>query len=74
MYLHLAATVHLLGLHLSDRAADRVRSVRRPDPQSGQVTVENVIWTVAVIGIVGIVVAAVKTFVQREANRITGTG
>jgi hypothetical protein len=74
MYLHLAATVHLLTLELSARAAERAHSMARRAPQGGQVTVENVIWTVAVIGFVGIVVAAIKGLVEREAKKITGGG
>lgn len=44
---------------------DRTRSDER-----GSVTTEHVLWAVAVIAIVGIVVAAVKTFVEMQAGKI----
>lgn len=36
----------------------------------GSVTTEHVLWAVAVIGIVGVVVAAVKAYVQSQAGNI----
>lgn len=36
----------------------------------GSVTTEHVLWAVAVIGIVGIVVAAVKAYVENQAGNI----
>jgi len=44
---------------------DRARRDER-----GSVTTEHVLWAVAVIAIVGIVVAAVKTFVEIQAGKI----
>ena len=38
--------------------------------ERGSVTTERVLWAVAVIAIVGIVVAAVKTFVEIQAGKI----
>ena len=38
--------------------------------ERGSVTTEHVLWAVAVIAIVGIVVAAVKTFVEIQAGKI----
>lgn len=38
--------------------------------QRGSVTTEHVLWAVAVIAIVGLVVAAVKTFVEIQAGKI----
>jgi len=40
-----------------------------PDEQ-GSVTTEHVLWAVAVIAIVGIVVAAVTTYVRTQAGNI----
>lgn len=38
--------------------------------ERGSVTTEHVLWAVAVIAIVGIVVAAVKTYVEIQAGKI----
>jgi heme/copper-type cytochrome/quinol oxidase subunit 2 len=48
--------------HLEDRARERT--------SRGSVTIENVLWAVAVIAIVGIVVVAIRAFVTREAGKI----
>jgi hypothetical protein len=38
--------------------------------ERGSVTTEHVLWAVAVITIVGIVVAAVKAYVEQQAGKI----
>ena len=38
--------------------------------ERGSVTTEHVLWAVAVIAIVGIVVAAVKAYVESQAGNI----
>ena len=38
--------------------------------EKGSVTTEHVLWAVAVIAIVGIVVAAVRTYVETQAANI----
>jgi hypothetical protein len=53
----------LVGLHLQLDARQRRN-------QRGSVTTEHVLWAVAVIAIVGVVVAAVKTYVQTQAGNI----
>lgn len=58
----------LLRLHLSaDDWADA--RLRRRD-ERGSVTTEHVLWAVAVIAIVGIVVAALKAYVSSQAGNI----
>ena len=54
----------LLMLHLGVDARLRVRNAR------GSVTTEHVLWAVAVIAIVGIVVAAIKAYVESQAGNI----
>ena len=54
----------LLTLHQSLDARLRARDER------GSVTTEHVLWAVAVIAIVGIVVAAVKAYVESQAGNI----
>ncbi len=47
--------------------SDELRSRR---DERGSVTMEHVLWAVAVIGIVGIVVLAVTNYVTSEAGKI----
>lgn len=60
---HLAAALHTLGVALADTA--HARAAGRRD--QGSVTIENVLWAVAVIAIVGIVVAAIQAYVRSKA-------
>lgn len=71
----LGATLHTLGGRLTDHFQcheDHLRAVRRSygAGDRGSVTIEQVIWAVAVIAIVGIVVAAVKSYVTTQAGNI----
>lgn len=43
---------------------------RARDPETGNITIEQVLWAVAVIAIVGIVVAAVTGYVETQASKI----
>ena len=54
----------LLTVHLGVDARIRARDER------GSVTTEHVLWAVAVIAIVGIVVAAIKAYVETQAGNI----
>ncbi|MDI6910440.1 hypothetical protein [Nocardioides sp.] len=54
----------LIGVVLSADARMRARTER------GSVTTEHVLWAVAVIAIVGVVVAAVKAYVTAQAGNI----
>lgn len=54
----------LLTVHLGVDARFRARDER------GSVTTEHVLWAVAVIAIVGIVVAAIKAYVESQAGNI----
>ena len=54
----------LLALHL------RVDSRLRARDERGSVTTEHVLWAVAVIAIVGIVVAVLKAYVTTQAGNI----
>jgi heme/copper-type cytochrome/quinol oxidase subunit 2 len=44
--------------------------VRRERSERGSVTIEHVLWAVAVIAIVAIVVAAVRAYVTTQAGNI----
>ena len=75
---YLAATLHILGATLTDKAEATLeaRPGRNPKPgedhvpDRGAVTMEMVIWAVAIIGIVGIVVAAITSYVTSKAGSI----
>lgn len=57
--------------HWADSLADDWLSARRRTrDERGSVTVEHVLWAVAVIAIVGIVVAAIKAYVTSQAGNI----
>jgi hypothetical protein len=59
----------LILLQLAALAAyDDLRTARRDE--RGSVTTEHVLWAVAVIASVGIVVAAVTTYVKSQAGNI----
>jgi heme/copper-type cytochrome/quinol oxidase subunit 2 len=64
--LHLVATLHTFGLTVADRARARLTDA----PERGNVTIENVLWAVAVIAIVATVVGVIRAFVTSEANKI----
>ena len=61
---HLAAVLHTIGVRLTDTATRRSH-------ERGSVTIEQVLWAVAVIAIVGIVVLAIRAYVSSEAAKIT---
>jgi len=58
----------LIGALIALTLAVETRMPRRAE--RGSVTTEHVLWAVAVIAIVGIVVAAVKAYVTNQAGNI----
>ena len=58
----------LLGALITLTYGLQLRPPRRDE--RGSVTTEHVLWAVAVIAIVGIVVAAVKAYVENQAGNI----
>lgn len=61
--------IRLLLLYYSALAWLRTEPRRRHD-ERGSVTVEHVLWAVAVIAIVAIVVAAIRAFVTTQSGNI----
>lgn len=51
-------------------AISKYDELRSRHDERGSVTMEHVLWAVAVIGIVGIVVLAVTNYVTSEAGKI----
>jgi hypothetical protein len=49
---------------------DLVRRAAKGDPERGSITIEQVIWAVAVIAIVAIVVTAITSYVTAQAGKI----
>jgi len=71
----LMITLHLLGLRLvreaENLAAGQRELLRTPErSERGSVTIENVLWAVAVIAIVAIVVTAITSYVTTQASKI----
>ena len=56
--------LQIAALHLYDRARKATRNER------GSVTTEHVLWAVAVIAIVGIVVAAITSYVTKQSGNL----
>ena len=54
--------------HAPHSKNDDIRTPRRSE--RGSVTTEHVLWAVAVIAIVGIVVAAITSYVKTQAGNI----
>lgn len=52
---------------LRERAS---KKLVRGDSERGSVTIEQVLWAVALIALVGLVVAALTNFVQAEIGKI----
>ncbi|MCL2471083.1 MAG: hypothetical protein FWF25_04995 [Propionibacteriaceae bacterium] len=50
-----------------------LRSHSSRDRESGSVTMENVIWALAVIAIAAIVVAAITVYVTNHSNQLIGS-
>lgn len=64
--LRLYTTLTIAWFALSERL---LRPPGRKD-ERGSVTIENVLWAVAVIAIVAIVVAAIRAFVTSESGKL----
>jgi len=61
----------MLKLYIQLQALSVVLTVRRMRPgERGSVTIEHVGWAVAVIAIVGIVVAAIKAYVTTQSGNL----
>lgn len=70
--LHLFVLLHLTLSRTTAGVRDRASSARSEarGGERGSVTIEYVLWAVAVIAIVAIVVAAVKAYVTSQAGNI----
>ncbi|MDQ2850280.1 MAG: hypothetical protein M3Y49_06025 [Actinomycetota bacterium] len=66
---YLIATLHILGVRLQD-TVEEAHTTLRENREQGSVTIENVLWAVAVIAFVGIVVAAITVYVTNKSKDI----
>ncbi len=64
---HLITALGLLKAYLTTTPPTRPDD----DPERGSVTIEHVLWAVAVIAIVGIVVAAITAYVTNQSGLIS---
>lgn len=60
--------LQIAALHLTDSLRGDLRKASRSE--RGSVTTEHVLWAVAVIAIVGIVVAAITGYVTKQSGNI----
>ena len=62
--------LNLLGIRLVAPLGRAEETLRRRRDDRGSVTIEQVIWAVAMIGIAAIVVGAITAYVKNKANDI----
>lgn len=64
---HLAATLHTLGLTLTDRA----HTVRTQNRELGASTIEVVFWAVGLLALAGVVYAAIQAYINGKIPGIS---
>ncbi len=64
--IHLAATLHTLGIRFETKA-DQARRRRR---ETGAITIEYILWAIFGVAIVGIAAAAITTYVRNKVAEI----
>ena len=70
--IQLYATLHTAGAISRDYLA-RQWAIVSDEDERGSVTIEQVLWAIAIIGIVTIVVGAVPIWVRGKADQLKGT-
>lgn len=71
--MRLMAQLHVFALRAEGYVTDQCRLVRHAASRRadrGSITIEQVIWAVAIIAIVGIVVTAITSYVTAQAGKI----
>ncbi|SDT01889.1 hypothetical protein SAMN04488543_2856 [Friedmanniella luteola] len=66
---HLFVTLHLLGLRLQDHL-DAPLARARAEGERGSITIEQVAWSVGIIAIVAIAVAAIRAYVVAQVGKL----
>lgn len=70
MFMQFVATVHVLGLQVRGLVDEQGEVIRRARADRGSVTIEQVLWAVAVIAIASGVITAVTAFVKSKSSEI----
>ena len=65
---HRLTTLYVRGVQLRTTIDDAIRS--RGNPERGSVTIEQVAWAVAIIAIVAIAVAAIRSYITTQVGRL----
>lgn len=68
--IQLFATLQVLGVQAMRYLDDQVDVIDRARTDRGSITIEQVLWAVAIIGLAGLVIGIVTTFVKNEADKI----
>lgn len=66
------ATIHVLGLRAVDRLEGQHQVVIRAREERGSVTIEQVLWAVAVIAFATLVITAIRAFITNKTAEISG--
>lgn len=64
------ATLQVLGAHTMNYLESQGQTLARARDERGSVTIEQVLWAVAVIGIAGAVILAITRFVEGKTSEI----
>lgn len=63
------ATLHVLGTHSLNYLGEQA-DLRKVRDDRGSITIEQVVWAVAIIAIAAVVITAITEFVQSESGKI----
>ncbi len=70
MLMKMMATLHVLGAQITAHVEEQEELLAQARDDRGSITIEQVLWAVGVIALVGIVLGAIKTFVSSKAEGI----
>ena len=70
MFMKMMATLHVLGAQITAHAEEQQELLAQARDDRGSITIEQVIWAVGMIAVVGIVLGAIKAFVSSKADEI----
>lgn len=64
------AALQVLGAHTMNYLDAQAETISRARSERGSITIEQVLWAVAVIGIAGAVIIAIRSFVKSKTAEI----
>lgn len=70
MFMKMMATLHMLDVRITAHAEEQQELLARARDDRGSITIEQVLWAVGMIALVGIVLGAIKAFVSSKADEI----